>query len=63
MTLAEISDIGGHNLGVNSTIFIELHSAKVVIDMMWILCQRIITGQEVVQYQEINLHQTQLQTK
>ncbi len=46
MTLAEISDIWGLNFGVNSTIFMELQSAQVVIDMMKILCQRIITGEE-----------------
>ncbi len=47
VTLAEISDIMGLHWGVNSTICMKLHHAKVFTGMMQILREKIITGQEV----------------
>ncbi len=43
-----MSEIGGLHCGrgVNSTIFMKLHSVKVIIGMMYIMCERIFTGAE-----------------
>ncbi len=46
VTLPEICDIWGLHCGVNSTVFMNLHSAKEIIEMSQILCQRIFTCEE-----------------